>query len=428
MDLRDMRGTGGASIPNRVRFMKRARDSVRRIVEEVLKGGNVITDKSGGKKVSIPTGGIDEPSIRKSETGGNRQRILPGNERFVEGDRIARPDSGQGGDGNGDQAGKGDSTDAFQFVISREEFLQLFFEDCELPHLIKRSAGDIKRFLPHRAGFSKSGSSSQMDLLRTMRQSLGRRRALSRPSFAELAALQNEIVDEEEKFEEETERLVALRALYDQLLDRYNRVPFIEPDHDVRYRRFERTPKLITRAVMFCLMDVSGSMTQERKNNAKRFFLLLNLFLSSRYKYVEVVFIRHTVQAQEVDEETFFHSQETGGTAVSSVLAEMQEIIRQRYLSEWNIYAAQASDGDNDDVDTEEAVKRIAELLLKLQYYAYIEVKEGASGSTLWRAYEQVNAKNFAMKRVHVPEDVVGVFYQFFGRNAQKEKLNESNQ
>lgn len=421
MEIRDKRVTGGASIPNRVRFIRRARSSVRRMVEEALQEGNIITDENGEKKVSIPTDGIDEPSIRKSNTGGDRQRIFPGNEEFVEGDRIPRPEGGQRGGGSGDQAGKGDGVDTFQFVISREEFLQLFFEDCELPNLTKRSAGDTERFSLHRAGFSKSGSPSQMDLLRTMRQSLGRRIALGRPSLTELTVLEDEIADEEAKGKE-TEHLIELRARYAQLLARCVLVPFIEPDHDVRYRRFERTPRPITRAVMFCLMDVSGSMTQERKNNAKRFFLLLQLFLISRYKHVEVVFIRHTEQAQEVDEETFFHSQETGGTAVSSVLKEMQEIIRQRYSSEWNIYAAQASDGDNDNHDTEEAVTLIAELLPTLQYYAYIEVKEGSSDSTLWRAYEQVDAENFAMKRVHAPGDVVSVFYRLFSRTAIEQK------
>ena len=116
----------------------------------------------------------------------------------------------------------------------------------------------------------------------------------------------------------------------------------------MRYRRFEPQPKPVAQAVMFCLMDVSGSMTEHMKDLAKRFFALLYLFLKRRYKHVDIVFIRHTHEAREVDEETFFYSPETGGTVVSTALEEMARIVDDRYPpDDWNIYAAQASDGDN---------------------------------------------------------------------------------
>ena len=106
---------------------------------------------------------------------------------------------------------------------------------------------------------------------------------------------------------------------------------------------------------MFCLMDVSGSMTAHMKDLAKRFFMLLHVFLTRRYTRVELVFIRHTDKAQEVDEETFFRSVETGGTLVSSAFVEMARIVKDRYdPASWNIYAAQASDGDNQPSDNEQ--------------------------------------------------------------------------
>ncbi len=418
MEIRDKRGSRGASVPNRVRFIKRAKANVRRIVDEALQGKSIITDPGNSKQVSIPIDGIDEPFIRKSNSGGDRNRVFPGNEKFTEGDRIARPSggSGDGGMGTGDTAGKGDATDSFQFVISREEFLELFFEDCELPNLKKQTAGETDLFIRERSGFSKSGSPSQMDLVRTMRQSLGRRIALGRPKLAELNALEEAVTTEEAKHGE-SELLRELREQLARLKIRYFRIPFIEPDHDVRFRRFERTPKPILRAVMFCLMDVSGSMTEERKNCAKRFFLLLRLFLENRYKRVDVVFIRHTDRASEVDEETFFLSQETGGTAVSSAIEEMRKIIRVRYASEWNMYVAQASDGDNDRADTTDVVKLLTEVLPVLQYYAYIEVGEQSHPSILWRAYEKIRTEHFAMQRVENPEDIIRVFYRLFGRD-----------
>ena len=99
---------------------------------------------------------------------------------------------------------------------------------------------------------------------------------------------------------------------------------------------------------MFCLMDVSGSMTEHMKDLAKRFYMLLYVFLKRRYRHVEIVFIRHTDRAEEVDEETFFHGPASGGTLVSSALQAMHDIVRSRFRpADWNIYAAQASDGDN---------------------------------------------------------------------------------
>lgn len=423
MQIIDRRGVYGASTPNRVRFIEKVRGSIRRVVDEALRGGKVITDSSGSKQVSVPIDGIEEPSIVRSRTGGDRHRIFTGNKEFVMGDRIPRPSGGGGaGGGAGDSAGKGESVDSFQFVISREEFLRLFFEDCELPDLKKQSAGDTELFYLRRAGVSKSGSPSQLELFRTMRQSLARRIALGRPKIEELDELEAAITEELAK-NGETDLLKELREQLAQLTARYYLIPFIEPDHDVRYRRYERTPKPITRAVMFCLMDVSGSMSEEHKKIAKRFFLLLSLFLRNRYRHVEVVFIRHTDRAEEVDEETFFLAKDTGGTAVSTALEEMRKIMLERYSSEWNIYAAQASDGDNDERDTADVVSLLTELFPLLQYYSYIEVGEKRSSPTiLWKAYENIDAENFAMKRAERPEDVIKVFYRLFSRTAAERR------
>jgi uncharacterized sporulation protein YeaH/YhbH (DUF444 family) len=136
------------------------------------------------------------------------------------------------------------------------------------------------------------------------------------------------------------------------------RIPFIDPI-DIRYRRFESIPKPVAQAVMFCLMDVSGSMSEHMKDMAKRFYMLLYVFLKRRCRHVEIVFIRHTDRAEEVDEHTFFYGPASGGTLVSSALQAMHEIVRSRFRpSDWNIYAAQASDGDNSTADGE-AVARL---------------------------------------------------------------------
>ncbi|GAL10114.1 UPF0229 protein YeaH [Vibrio astriarenae] len=174
-----------------------------------------------------------------------------------------------------------------------------------------------------------------------------------------------------------------------------------------------------SQAVMFCLMDVSGSMDQATKDIAKRFYVLLYLFLNRRYENVEVVFIRHHTQAKEVDEHEFFYSQETGGTIVSSALKLMKEIVDERYpSSEWNIYAAQASDGDNWADDSPRCKELLVNKLLPTcQYYSYIEITR-RSHQTLWHEYEKVQSEfsNFAMKNIRSTDDIFPVFRELFAK------------
>jgi uncharacterized sporulation protein YeaH/YhbH (DUF444 family) len=168
-------------------------------------------------------------------------------------------------------------------------------------------------------------------------------------------------------------------------------------------------------------------MTEHMKDLAKRFFALLYIFLTRRYRHVDVVFIRHTQHAEEVDEDTFFHSTETGGTVVSTAFEEMLRVAAQRYnASDWNIYAAQASDGDNTPYDNAKTVKLLSEQVLPLcQYFAYLEVgpeeEEVQMGfrsgsSDLWRAYERLHEvdPDFAMRKVRHRRDIYPVFRELF--------------
>jgi len=171
-----------------------------------------------------------------------------------------------------------------------------------------------------------------------------------------------------------------------------------------------------SKAVMFCLMDVSGSMDEARKDLAKRFFILLYLFLTRHYEKIDIVFIRHHTQAQEVDEQNFFHSTETGGTVVSSALVLMEEIARARYpTSEWNIYGAQASDGDNWHHDSGRCRELLANNILPLcRYFAYVQVAE--EEQNLWDEYSALaaDAKAFAIRKVTEASQIYPVFRELF--------------
>ena len=204
----------------------------------------------------------------------------------------------------------------------------------------------------------------------------------------------------------------ALEADIARLKKRVEAVPFVD-EFDLRYHNRVTRPRPKTQAVMFCLMDVSGSMSEQRKDIAKRFFILLHYFLTRTYEHIQVVFIRHHTTASEVDEENFFHSRETGGTVVSSALALMNEIIEERYpLADWNIYAAQASDGDNWPKDSGQCRELLTEQILpKTQYYAYVQI-ESEQQQQLWQEYDSIREAHphFAMQKIIERADIYPVF------------------
>jgi uncharacterized protein len=415
------RDPGGKSLANRQRFIRRARAQVRRAVREAS-ASRSIKDVDKGGDIVVPADGVREPSLRRGSHRGKREYVLPGNKRYVQGDSIARPDE----DGGGGPSGDGEGEDDFRFALSDEEFLDLFLEDLELPDLAKRQVLGVEDHQLVRAGYKSSGPPAALSVTRTMRNSLSRRVALGRPKLAELDELEARVAMLEAGGGDEAE-LAAARLELARRARKMQQVPFIDPI-DVRFRRFESVPRPVAQAVMFCLMDVSGSMDEHMKDLAKRFYSLLYLFLKRRYKRVDVVFIRHTHEAREVDEQTFFHSRESGGTVVSTALQEMARIVQDRFpASQWNIYAAQASDGDNLPIDNQTTVALLREAILPLcQYYAYLEVGHspdtGRSGemTSLWRAYDLLigTVDQMAMRKVSHRRDIYPVFRELFASSA----------
>jgi hypothetical protein len=374
-----------------------------------------------GGEISIPLDDMNEPRFRRE--GGTRDMVVPGNKKFVEGDMLSR--SGQGS-GTSSGPGEGDGEDGFRFVLSRDEFVDLFLDDLELPDLAKRKLAEIESESIHRAGYATTGSPANISVSRTVSRAMARRVALRRPRPQEIAALEAELDNCDEA------RRVEILAEIEQLKAKAKRIPFIDPI-DIRYRRFEPTPKPIAQAVMFCLMDVSGSMTEHMKDLAKRFYTLLYIFLKRRYRHVEIVFIRHTDRAEEVDEDTFFHGPASGGTLVSSVLQEMHDIVRSRFRpADWNIYAAQASDGDNSTSDGEVAGRLLTDCILPVsQFFAYLEVGQDAGltfempDSSLWTLYERLRAAGapLSMRKVCERSEIFPVFHDLFQRRAKQEKV-----
>jgi len=419
------------NLGNRQRFMRRARAQIKKVVNDSIKNRK-ISNADEGETISIPTKGIAEPRFTHSNSGGYRERVFTGNKQFSTGDKIQKPNQGGGGGEGGRQASdQGEGEDEFTFALSREEFLDIYFEDLELPDLVQKDLKEIKSFQYKRAGYSLSGTPNQISVRRTIRNSYGRRIALGRPKLEKVEAIQAEIDEieaEGPQSEREYLRLDSLKTELERLMRVRKGIPYLDPI-DIRYKRLEKTPKPNSKAVMFCLMDVSGSMGEREKDLAKRFFILLHLFLKRRYEQTDIVFIRHTHEASEVDEDTFFYSRESGGTVVSTALTEMINVLRDRYpVQSWNIYAAQASDGDNFPDDGDKCIKLLNEEIMPLcQYYAYVEIVDEreldmfqvpGTGAELWQAYTAVRQHwdNFEMKHIAQPSDIYPVFRELFAK------------
>ena len=406
------------SIGNRERFLRRYREQIRDAVRKAV-GDRSIKDIEQGTDISIPKRDVGEP-IFNHGPGGTREIVHPGNREFVKGDRIPRPQGGAGGSGGRGASPDGQGEDDFVFRISREEFMNYFFDDLALPRLIRTQLlADVPEWNTRRAGFISEGNPTSLHVVRSMRVALGRRIAMGGDARGDLRKLEDELEELREKDAPGT-AIAKLEAEIEVLRARLKRVPFLDP-FDLRYRNRVREPLPTSKAVMFCLMDVSGSMDEARKDLAKRFFILLYLFLSRHYEKTEVIFIRHHTQAAEVTEDEFFHATESGGTVVSSALTLMHEIIRERYnSSEWNIYGAQASDGDNWQQDSSKCRELLDEKLLPLcRYFAYVQVAD--EDQNLWEEYTRVRDSNvnFAMQKIVTPAQIFPVFRDLFKKQPQ---------
>lgn len=407
---------GKKSTVNRQRFLRRYKNQIKEAVSEAI-GRRSITEIDQGEQISIPAKDISEPHFHRG-VGGSVERILPGNDKFKGGDRVQRPEN-QDGAGQGNQASNdGEGEDDFVFQLSREEFLEIYFEDLELPDLIKKELARLTTYKTVRTGITSTGIPSNINIVRSMRQAIGRRVALSAAHKKKILLLEQELETLEKSPVPDP---IAIKTLHEEiarLQKKIQALPFIDT-LDLRYNNRTRIPAPSTQAVMFCIMDVSGSMDEAKKDIAKRFFILLYLFLTKNYEKIELVFIRHHTSAKEVTEEEFFYSRETGGTVVSSALELLNTIIEARYpVSSWNIYAAQASDGDNWNADSPYCQELLQEKIMPLlQYFAYIEIMPRHHQS-LWEVYQQITGvySNFAMENIDNAVDIYPVFRRLFKR------------
>ena len=420
------------SIRNRQKFIHRSKDQIKEAVKGNIDSGHIADIEKGKVKVKIK--GISEPVFRNDSTKGNKKYVLPGNQKHIVGDRQNKSPRGDGAS-NGKEGGSGTGEDDFEFELNQDEFLDFIFEDLELPDLVKKQIKDVNKVKPKRSGFTNQGNPSQLDVVRSLRNSLGRRIGLRRPTDDQIKELEIKIEELKTIIQKDENNLITyssqilllrFKSELEELKNRRSAIPWLDP-FDVRYRNFNMVPQPSTQAVMFCIMDVSGSMGKTEKDLSKRFFFFLHMFLRRKYEKVDIIFVRHHEEAKEVDEDTFFNDRENGGTVVSTALELTNSIIKDRYNpNDWNIYVAQASDGDNSYSDETKTEIAAAELLKVVQYFAYVEVRPILDymglplyrQSSIWTSYDKLSAdfKHLNIKLVTTGADVWKVFKDLFSK------------
>lgn len=405
------------STVSRQRFLNRFKKQIKESISKALSQRS-ITDIHVGEKISVPNKDINEPHFHHAP-GGSVQRVFPGNKEYSVGDTIARPPSSQQpGGGGGDASDQGDGLDEFTFEINKDEFLDFFFEDLELPDLVKTELKALPQFQNIKSGFSLYGSPNNINITRSFRKALGRRIAFGTDKRKKLKIAEERLSKLNKKIAADSPRRLRLEKYIAWMKEQITSIPFVDTS-DILYNRTMKQIHPSSQAIMFCVMDVSGSMDEAKKDMAKRFFILLYLFLNRVYQKIQIIFIRHHTNAKEVGEEEFFYSRETGGTVVSSALELIYDIIIDRYsTSDWNIYVAQASDGDNWNADSPYCQSLLQEKIMPLvQYYAYVEIMPRHHQS-LWQSYLNVKEKhaNFAMQTISRPAEIFPVLHELFKR------------
>jgi hypothetical protein len=420
----DRRAQRGRSSASRQRLLRRIDQQIKNAIPDLIEKNSIGDLTSGDQKIFVPIDNLAEHHFSHDQTLGRRYRFMTGNDKFIPGDRIPRPEGGSGNDKKPSDSPE-KTEDQFGIILNREEFLQFFYQDLELPFMDeRRTTQSLDHYQWVHAGHSHYGPPPRLNVIHSLRNSLGRRIALQNVFVRRIQEIEA-LIDEED--DESTLVELAEKLRYNERRKRL--VPFLE-EVDLRFNRFKKDPVPVSNAVMFALMDVSGSMSKEEKDIAKRFFMFQYLMLTLNYDRVDIVWIRHTTDAVRVTEEEFFGSKETGGTIVSSAI-ELADKIRM-YGDEqspggyptraWNIYISQVSDGDNMYNDMDKCKHLLFELMRYVNYYAYIQVRAPGE-ENLWKHYKEIHTRypeRFQLRHINDKKEIWGVFSELYKKRNKK--------
>ena len=388
--FREHKTSADRSASDRSRHKKKIEKAIRDGITDIISEESII-GQDGKKKIKIPVRGIKEWQFVYGDNVGQKKiGSAPGTD--IEKGQVVKKGQ-QPGQGGGSKAGKDKGEEAYEVEITLEELAEYLFESLNLPDLDKKKLKTIMQEKPRRHGTRTTGIQPRLDKKLSAVERIRRKAAAKRAGEIEIDPVTGEEV-----------------------------FPF--HDNDLRYHHIKSKPKEASSAVVFFMMDVSGSMTKDIKYIARSFFFVLYHFLRYKYENLEIVFISHTTEAKEVDEDSFFKRAESGGTFISTAPELARKIALERFHpSSWNIYAFHCTDGDNWPEDNEKAKKAFAELAEISQMIGYSEILSGPKSDnwnedvdkTVWGSLVSLQGQKFKMNIIKNAQDIWPVFKKLFG-------------
>lgn len=370
------------SAGDRQRHRQKVRESIRDNIADIISEESII-GQNRDKIIKVPIRGVKE---YRFVYGDNAPGVGQGDGSSQPGQVLDKEAGQQGKDKAGNQPG----VDYYETDVTLDELIEIMFEDLELPDMERKILRQVmSERISKRKGYRKAGIRIRLDKKRTAISRIRRKLAVQRREGEEL--------DEDQRF------------------------PFHQDD--MIYRHLETDTRPESNAVVFSIMDTSGSMDMMKKYLARSFFFLLYQFVSTKYNNVKIVFVAHHTEGKEVTEEEFFHKGESGGTFISSGYNKALEIIKDRYHPTlWNIYAFHCSDGDNFESDNPATLKAAKELCEVSNLFGYGEIKPSALifESSMLKIFRELQIPNFHIVSIRSKEDIWPSFKAFLGKERPK--------
>jgi len=373
------------SASDRRRHKQKIEKAIKEGIHDIVAEESII-GQDGKKKIKIPVRGIKEYKF-VFDQGNNSKGVGSAQGQDVQkGQVVKQPkQKGLGEGGKPNKPGEDKGEDYYDVEISLDELAHYLFDDLNLPELAKKNTGNIFVEKIKRKGYRAKGIRARLSKKETLKNKIRRKSQ----------AIKN--------------------GTYNP--DSGERFPFHE--EDLKYKHIDIQKKPVTNAVIFMIMDVSGSMGKTKKFLARSFFFLLYQFIRHKYQTVEICFISHTTEAQEVNEDDFFKKASTGGTMISSGLVLADKILNERFNpSSWNIYTFHCSDGENWSSDNEKSVEVMSKLINVSQLSGYIQItpdQHSIWGEEMAEVFKHLENEKFKICNIKGKEDVWPEFARLLG-------------
>jgi sporulation protein YhbH len=363
---------------DQARHKQKVKEAIKQNLADIVSERSIITS-DGKKLIKVPIRTLEQYKFRYDPN--DKRGVGQGEGDSQVGDVLERYGKGQG-QGNGPQAGDQPGVDFYEAEITIDDLAALVFEDLHLPNLEEKRLRELESETVRFTDIRKSGPFSNLDKRRTMRENIKRNALQGRSGLGGFTG------------------------------------------DDLRFKTWERDIQRQSNAVVFAMMDVSGSMGTFEKYVSRAFYYWMVKFLRTKYDNVEIVFIAHHTEAKQVTEEEFFTRGESGGTKASSAYQLAVELTEAKYRpSDWNIYPFHFSDGDNWPSDNEICLKLSQQLLSYSNQFGYGEIRQGrfTHQSTLMQTLDRLDSPKYVAVTISDKADIHPALSRFFGDPGGKE-------